>query len=116
MINGGTKIDKPWGYELIWAHTDNYVGKRIHINAGKRLSKQYHAEKEESIYVISGILYVELEGERKRLIPGDHFDVPAGAVHRFWASEISVDLIEVSTSQLDDVVRIEDDFGRESLT
>jgi mannose-6-phosphate isomerase len=107
------KIEKPWGYEIIWTHTKSYVGKILHINAGKRLSKQYHIEKEESLYVIKGILYMELNGQTERLLPGQSFYVAPGVIHRFWANEVSVDLMEVSTTQLNDVVRIEDDFGRE---
>ena len=106
------KIEKPWGYEVIWAHTENYVGKLLHINAGKRLSKQYHVEKEESLYVMSGILYMELGEKSFRLTPGQSFHVAPGAVHRFWANEGAVELMEVSTTQLNDVVRVEDDYGR----
>lgn len=106
------KVEKPWGYEIIWAHTDNYVGKILHINAGCRLSCQYHEEKEESLYVMKGILYMELDGERKKLTAGKHFHVPPGTVHRFWANETSVELMEISTTQFDDVVRLDDDYGR----
>jgi len=108
------KIEKPWGYEIIWAETENYVGKLLHIDAGHRLSKQYHQTKEETIYVLNGILYnQDKDNIIIKILPGTSFHVEPGQIHRFGANESSVDVIEVSTSQIDDVVRLEDDYKRE---
>ncbi|HEU4918493.1 MAG TPA: cupin domain-containing protein [Candidatus Limnocylindrales bacterium] len=114
------RVDKPWGHELIWAHTDRYAGKVIVIETGRRLSLQLHHRKEESIYVMSGRLRLHLEDDagamaQHDLGPGDHANVPVGRRHRFEALE-RVTLIEVSSPELDDVVRLEDDFGREGTT
>ncbi len=111
------RVDKPWGHELIWAHTDRYVGKILVIEAGKRLSLQRHLVKDESILVTSGRLRLYLEDETRtirveELGPGEHRHVPTGRIHRFEAIE-RTELMEVSTPELDDVVRLEDDFGRE---
>jgi mannose-6-phosphate isomerase len=117
---GARRVDKPWGHELIWAHTDKYVGKILVIETGKRLSLQVHEQKDESILVISGRLRLhhgELGGElgTTEMGPGDHRRIPVGMVHRFEAIE-RCELIEVSTPELDDVIRIEDDFGREGTS
>ena len=112
---GVYRVDKPWGYELLWAKTDRYAGKIIHVNAGHALSLQYHNQKTETVYLATGRLLYELkEGERlvgRELSPGDRVHVPAGTVHRMTAIEDS-DLFEVSTPELDDVVRLEDRYGR----
>lgn len=108
------RIEKPWGYELVWAQTNEYVGKILHINAGHRLSKQYHEIKEETVYVLRGILYVYDESNRITKIPkGQSFHVNPAQVHRFGAMESSVELVEVSTNHLEDIVRLEDDYRRE---
>jgi mannose-6-phosphate isomerase len=114
------RVDKPWGHELIWVVTDRYVGKMIAISAGRRLSLQYHEQKDESIYVLTGRLRLHLEDEGgsmtvRELGPGDSARVPVGRRHRFEAVD-DVELIEVSTPELDDVVRVEDDFGREGTS
>lgn len=107
------KIEKPWGHEIIWAETKDYVGKILHINAGHRLSKQYHEIKEETVYVIDGILYNYDENDSiTRVLPGDSFHVHPGQVHRFGANECNVTIVEVSTPHLDDVVRLQDDYDR----
>ena len=111
------RVDKPWGHELIWAHTDRYVGKILVIEAGKRLSLQRHLVKDESIFVAAGRLRLTLEDETgdirvEELVAGDHRHVPTGRIHRYEAIE-RTELVEVSTPELDDVVRLEDDFGRE---
>jgi len=110
------RVEKPWGYELIWAHTDRYVGKLLKINAGKRLSLQYHQEKDETIYVLRGQMRLHLADEQGEiqvyeLCPGEHRRIPVGCTHRFEAVD-DVELMEVSTPELEDVVRVEDDFGR----
>ena len=113
------RIDKPWGYEILWARTDRYVGKILHIEAGKRLSYQYHERKEETLRVQSGrmrLLYDAGEGERTlEMGPGDVFHVHPGTKHRMEAIT-DVDVIEVSTPELDDVVRLADDYGREGTS
>ena len=111
------RVDKPWGHELIWAHTDRYVGKTLVIEAGKRLSLQRHEIKDESIIVHSGRLRLYLEDDegvvREEVLgPGEARRVATGRVHRYEAIE-RCELIEVSTPELDDVIRLEDDFGRE---
>ena len=112
-IKNSVKIIKPWGYELIFAHTDKYIGKMLYINAGHRLSLQYHEEKEETVLVISGTLYVyDSEGSITKFFPGEHYHVAPGQIHRFGASEKNVELIEVSTNHPDDVIRISDDYAR----
>ncbi|HET7027350.1 MAG TPA: cupin domain-containing protein [Candidatus Limnocylindrales bacterium] len=112
-----SRVRKPWGEERIWVHTDQYAGKVLTIEAGKRLSLQYHEAKDEAILVLSGRLRLHLEdaGGRMREIdlePGESRRIPVGRRHRFEALE-RTELIEVSGPQLDDVVRVEDDFGRE---
>ena len=114
---GERYVEKPWGHELIWAVTDRYVGKVLVIEAGRRLSLQRHEIKDESIYVTSGRLRLYLEDDAgvvrvEELGPGEHRHVPTGRIHRYEAIE-RTELMEVSTPELDDVVRIEDDFGRE---
>ena len=111
------RVDKPWGHELIWAHTDRYVGKTLVIETGRRLSLQRHEIKDESILVVSGRLRLWIEGDdgeirTEELGPGDARHVATGRIHRYEAIE-RCELQEVSTPELDDVVRIEDDFGRE---
>jgi mannose-6-phosphate isomerase-like protein (cupin superfamily) len=114
------RVDKPWGHELIWAETDRYAGKILVIETGRRLSLQYHRRKQESIYVLSGRLRFFLEGEdgevrAEELKAGDARTVPVGRVHRFESIQ-RVELVEVSTPELDDVVRVEDDFGRQGTS
>jgi mannose-6-phosphate isomerase len=106
--------EKPWGFENLWAHTEDYVGKILFIKNGHRLSKQYHEKKEETIYVLRGTLFVYDENnEITRVNPGGAFHVRPGQVHRFGAPYGNVELVEVSTNHLDDVVRLEDDYRRE---
>ena len=108
------KIEKPWGHEIVWAKTDSYVGKLLHIAAGHRLSKQYHMVKEETVYVLEGVLYnYEDDGSITKVFPGEALHINVGQIHRFGANESNVEIIEVSTPYLEDVVRMEDDYGRE---
>ena len=115
-INYTLTVKKPWGYQKIWAHTDKYVGKVLHINSGHRLSEQFHRVKDETIYVLSGELRLELDGGTDILYlgEGESYRVSPGRVHRFVAPEDQPDvvLMEVSTPELDDVVRTEDDYDR----
>ena len=109
-------VDKPWGHELIWAHTERYVGKILHINAGHALSLQYHRKKDETIYVLRGRMRFEhyREGaapETTELAAGDAFHITPGLRHRMVAVE-DCDVLEASTPELDDVVRLEDRYGR----
>jgi mannose-6-phosphate isomerase len=111
------RVEKPWGHEIIWAHTDRYVGKLLVIETGKRLSLQHHEAKDEWIHVLSGRLMLTIandEGviEERELGPGDGAHVAVLRTHRYTAIETAT-VIEVSTPELDDVVRVEDDFGRE---
>lgn len=109
------KVLKPWGHEVIWAETDSYVGKILHINAGHRLSLQYHVLKEETVYVMSGTLVVWTDLEELAVVnEGDTWHNKPGQVHRFGAGgDSDVVLVEVSTPHLDDVVRLEDDYRRD---
>ncbi len=109
------KIEKPWGYEKIWAETKDYVGKILVINAGQRLSKQYHNIKEETILVIEGVLVnTGADGTEERYYAGQSIHISPGQVHRFGALEDRyVKVVEVSTNHLEDVVRLEDDYGRD---
>ena len=113
------RTEKPWGYELLWAHTDKYVGKLLHIDAGHALSKQYHQVKDETILVLKGQLTLEIgDGDTAETLimnPDDTFHVTPGTIHRFVANQ-SVDLVEVSTPELGDVVRLEDRYGREGTS
>jgi len=110
-------VEKPWGYEEIWANCDKYVGKILFIKNGSKLSRQYHEVKDETIYVLDGVLLLELGRDDDMLSismkQGDTQHITPGLVHRFCADcGTDVRLLEVSTTELNDVVRIEDDYGR----
>jgi len=109
------RVEKPWGYEIHWAHTDRYVGKILHINAGHALSLQYHVKKDETVYVQRGRLRYEIERDGVMttldLVPGDALHVTPGTIHRMTAIE-DTDVLEASTPELDDVVRLQDRYGR----
>jgi mannose-6-phosphate isomerase-like protein (cupin superfamily) len=110
------RVDKPWGHELIWALSDVYCGKLLFVKAGHSLSLQLHREKDESWLVQSGRARVELGEEGGGLVegvvePGAAFRFTPGTVHRVTALEDTT-ILEVSTPQLDDVVRLEDAYGR----
>ncbi len=114
------KVPKPWGYELIWAKTDRYAGKILHINSGHALSLQYHNVKEETLFVWSGRLLFEMGKvdaplTTVELKAGEKIHVAPKTVHRMTAIE-DCDLFEVSSPETDDVVRIEDRYGREGTT
>lgn len=115
-MEGARRVEKPWGYELIWAETDLYVGKLLHVRAGEALSLQYHEKKDETIYVLTGEVRL-LAGpsvddmEELLMVEGDRFHTRPGTVHRMIAVQDS-DLLEASTPHLDDVIRLEDRYGR----
>lgn len=110
------RVDKPWGHEEIWARTDRYVGKILFIKQGHRLSLQHHEVKEETIRIAEGVMDLELQGDdgqlqTHRLQAGDTRHIAPLRRHRMYAvTDVSV--IEVSTPELGDVVRHEDDYGR----
>jgi mannose-6-phosphate isomerase-like protein (cupin superfamily) len=111
------RVEKPWGYELIWAATDEYVGKVLFVRAGESLSLQFHREKDESWLVQTGRAKVELGDAGETVLheevvgAGAAFRYRPGTVHRVTALEDTT-ILEVSTPQLDDVVRLEDAYGR----
>jgi len=105
------KVVKPWGYEIWFAQTDKYVGKLLYIKKGYRLSLQYHEVKDETLYILSGIVDVTVGNTVKRMTSGEGFRIFSGTKHRMEAIEDAT-LIEVSTPEIDDVVRLEDDYGR----
>jgi quercetin dioxygenase-like cupin family protein len=116
------RVEKPWGHEVWWARTERYVGKLLHVKKGESLSLQYHRVKDETILVQSGRLLFETRpadetGDLNRLEmgPGDAFHITPGTVHRMTGIE-DCDIVEVSTPELDDVVRIEDRYGREGTS
>lgn len=114
------RVEKPWGYELIWAHTDRYVGKILHVRAGESLSLQYHEVKDETVMVLSGRLrFVHFaDGEaptETELGPHVPFHITPGLRHQMIAIE-DTDIVEVSTPELGDVVRLQDRYGREGTS
>ncbi len=118
MSDQPRRVDKPWGYEIIWAETEDYVGKILHIERGHALSLQYHEVKDETIYLHSGemLLVVGPEAgqlEERRMTAGDRVRIRPGTVHRMVAVT-DCDVLEASTPHLDDVVRLEDRYGRDS--
>jgi mannose-6-phosphate isomerase len=113
-------VPKPWGHETIWAHTDTYVGKILHITRGQALSVQYHNIKDETVYLLSGQLIYRVwegEGDNKKAVDvglkvGEAFRITPGTIHQMEALT-DCDILEVSTPHLDDVVRLQDRYGRE---
>jgi mannose-6-phosphate isomerase-like protein (cupin superfamily) len=117
-VSGRSKVvivNKPWGHEVIWAHTDRYVGKILHINAGHALSCQYHERKDETISLLSGTLVFRVgQGDSEqeiKLEPGEAYRITPGTVHQMEAIT-DCDVLEASTPDLDDVVRLSDRYGR----
>jgi mannose-6-phosphate isomerase-like protein (cupin superfamily) len=111
------RVDKPWGHELIWARTDRYVGKILHIEPGHLLSLQYHERKDETIYVLRGEIIFRVQEPGRdalrevRMREGDAYHVTPHTVHQMEAIT-ATDLLEASTPELDDVVRLQDRYGR----
>jgi len=116
-----TIVQKPWGHEVIWAHTDRYVGKILHIKAGHALSVQYHNKKDETVYLLSGQLVYWVQpgdGEELRQVAlgvGDAYRITPGTVH-YMEAVTDCDVLEASTPELDDVVRLKDRYGREGTS
>jgi mannose-6-phosphate isomerase-like protein (cupin superfamily) len=111
-----SRVDKPWGYEIRWAITDRYLGKILHVNRGEALSLQYHERKDECLLVSTGSIDIELGGpdgnlERVRMRSGDTVHLTPGTRHRITAVE-DADIFEVSTPEIEDVIRLEDRYGR----
>jgi mannose-6-phosphate isomerase-like protein (cupin superfamily) len=109
-------VPKPWGHETIWAHTDRYVGKILHVRQGEALSLQYHRTKDETLRVLTGAIVLEVGTDERalqtvQLGPGDAWHITPGTRHRLTALE-EADVLEVSTPELADVVRLEDRYGR----
>jgi mannose-6-phosphate isomerase-like protein (cupin superfamily) len=113
------KVPKPWGHETIWAQSDRYVGKVLHINAGQELSVQYHNKKDETVHLLSGeIIYRVKNGDRLedvQLKVGESFRITPGTIHQMIAVT-DCDVLEVSTPEVDDIVRLSDKYGREGTT
>ena len=117
------RVRKPWGHETIWALTDRYVGKILHINAGHELSVQYHTKKDETIHLLSGEIVYRVQKDqsaRERLEDvslriGQSFRISPGTVHQMRAVT-DCDVLEVSTPELNDVVRLSDRYGREGTS
>jgi len=113
------RVPKPWGHETIWAHSDRYVGKILHINAGQELSVQYHNKKDETVHLLSGEISYRVKTnemlEDMRLRVGESFRITPGTVHQMVAVT-DCDVLEVSTPELDDVVRLSDKYGREGTS
>ena len=109
------RVDKPWGYELVWARTDRYVGKILHVTAGHVLSLQYHNFKDETMHVLAGELILRTQpGDtlvERRFTAGESVHIPARLVHQIEAVKDS-DVLEASTPELDDLVRLTDRYGR----
>jgi mannose-6-phosphate isomerase len=115
-----THVPKPWGWEKIWANTDRYVGKILHINAGHALSVQYHVRKDETVYLLAGQLKYcvrDENGEMRdvNLAVGEAFRITPGTVH-YMEAVSDCDILETSTPDLDDVVRLKDRYGREGTS
>ena len=108
-------VEKPWGREVIYASNELYIGKIIEINEGARLSLQLHEQKDETILLWSGKIALDVEEAgrlvRREMVPGDRFHITPGTVHRMTAIDDS-EIIEVSTPELDDVIRLKDNYGR----
>jgi len=117
-----THVPKPWGHETIWARTDAYAGKILHIKAGHSLSVQYHNVKDETVYLLSGRLIYRIWPQGKDGAPAD-VNLQIGQAYRITPHTIhqmeaitDCDVLEVSTPDLDDVVRLQDRYGREGTS
>jgi mannose-6-phosphate isomerase-like protein (cupin superfamily) len=116
MIQKPRRVEKPWGHELIWAETELYVGKILHVKAGEALSVQMHERKDETLHLLSGRMILRVGRSPDALEPvpfeqGDSYRVRPGTIHMIEAVT-DVDVLEASTAHLDDVVRFTDRYGR----
>jgi mannose-6-phosphate isomerase-like protein (cupin superfamily) len=115
MLEAPYRVDKPWGYELVWARTDRYVGKILHVKAGHVLSLQYHNFKDETMHVLSGELILRTQPgsvlEARPLRAGESVRIPAKLIHQIEAV-VDSEVLEASTAELDDLVRLQDRYGR----
>jgi mannose-6-phosphate isomerase len=114
------RVEKPWGHEIIWAHTEQYVGKILFVKAGERLSLQYHEKKDETVYVLTGEMSFEvgpLGGTCETIVmkAGQSYHISPHTVHRMVAIE-DTEILEASTPELNDVVRLQDSYGREGTS
>jgi mannose-6-phosphate isomerase len=113
------RVPKPWGHETIWAQTDRYVGKILHINAGHELSVQYHKRKDETVHLLAGQIVYRVETGAQlddvHLQVGESFRITAGTIHQMLALT-DCEVLEVSTAEVDDIVRLSDRYGREGTT
>jgi mannose-6-phosphate isomerase len=118
-VNVPRRVDKPWGHEVIWAQTERYVGKLLHIKAGHKLSLQYHQRKDETVHVLTGKMIFQVDEGKglfdKEMSAGDTYHIKPLTKHRMVAVT-DVDVLEASTPELDDVVRLEDAYGREGTS
>lgn len=109
------KVEKPWGYELVWARTPHYVGKVLHVKKGHVLSLQYHNQKDETMHVLTGelILRTQVNGEltARPFKQGESVHIPPTLIHQIEAV-VDSDVLEASTDHLDDLVRLNDKYGR----
>ncbi len=117
-----TRVAKPWGHETIWAHSERYVGKILHINAGHELSVQYHNRKDETVHLLSGEIVYRVQKDPNddalddvQLRVGESFRITPGTIHQMVALT-DCDVLEVSTPEVDDIVRLSDKYGREGTT
>ena len=114
------KVPKPWGHEMVWAQSDRYVGKILHIKAGHELSVQYHNRKDETVHLLSGEIVYRVKStsgqlEDVQLKPGESYRITPGTVHQM-AALTDCEVLEVSTPEVDDIVRLSDKYGREGTT
>ena len=111
------RVDKPWGHELVWARTDRYAGKILHVKAGHILSKQFHHHKDETMHVLSGELILrtwesaDAPATDRLFRAGESVHIPAPTIHQIEAV-VDTDVLEASTAELDDLVRLTDRYGR----
>lgn len=120
VVASPRRIEKPWGYELIWAQTDEYVGKVLHVRAGEALSLQFHEEKDETLFLLRGQITLEIGPgvnslQRVPIREGDAFRIRPGVLHRVVA-ETEVEILEASTPEMDDIIRVRDRYGRSAQT
>lgn len=120
VVTSPRRVEKPWGYELIWAETDEYVGKVVYVRAGEALSLQFHEERDETLFLLRGEITLEIgpgvnSMQRVPIEEGEAFRIRPGVLHRVVA-ETEVEILEASTAELDDIIRVRDRYGRSGQT